>query len=69
MKKIKITENNLISLIEKVITESPEKETYWVLSKSAIETLKNYGKDGDKTTEEQIRAIGGAATDNFKKYC
>jgi len=57
---------------EKVINEEPEKETYWMITKSAVETLKKFGNEKEeekKITEAQIRAIGGAATDNFQKYC
>ena len=34
MKKIKLTEDNLISLIEKIIKEEPEKDTYWMITKA-----------------------------------
>ena len=64
--------NRLNKLQEEVIKEEPEKETYWMITKSAVETLKKFGnekEDEKKITDSQIRAIGGAATDNFQKYC
>jgi|TARA_R110000765_G_scaffold83286_2_gene161939 hypothetical protein len=64
--------NKMNNLNEGVLNEEPEKETYWMITKSAVETLKKFGnekEDEKKITDSQIRAIGGAATDNFQKYC
>jgi hypothetical protein len=61
MKKIKLTEAGLIRLIEKVINEEPEKDTYWMITKANRDNLIKMGG----TAEE----IGKSATNNFQKYC
>lgn len=61
MKKIKLTEADLIRLIEKVINEEPEKDTYWMITKANRDNLINMGGDA--------KAIGKSATNNFQKYC
>jgi len=61
MKKIKLTEAGLIRLIEKVINEEPEKDTYWMITKANRDNLIKMGG----TAEE----IGKSATNDFKKYC
>lgn len=61
MKKIKLTEADLIRLIEKVINEEPEKDTYWMITKANRDNLIKMGG----TAEE----IGKSATNNFQKYC
>jgi len=61
MKKIKLTEDNLISLIEKVIKEEPEKDTYWMITKANRDNLIKMGGDA--------KTIGKSATNNFQKYC
>lgn len=61
MKKIKLTEADLIKLIKKVIKEEPEKDTYWMITKANRDNLIKMGG----TAEE----IGKSATNDFKKYC
>ena len=61
MKKIKLTEDNLISLIEKIIKEEPEKDAYWMITKANRDNLIKMGGDA--------KTIGKSATNNFQKYC
>jgi len=54
--------NKLQEQWEKVdLTEEPEKDTYWVITKANRDNLIKMGG----TAEE----IGRSATNNFKKYC
>mgnify|MGYP003662678803 CR=1 FL=1 len=61
MKKIKLTEANLIRLIKKVINEEPEKDTYWMITKANRDNLIKMGGSAAE--------IGKSATNDFKKYC
>ena len=53
--------NKMNGLTESVINESPEKDTYWMITKANRDNLIKMGG----TAEE----IGKSATNNFKKYC
>ena len=37
--------NKMSNLNEEVLKEEPEKETYWMITKSAVETLKKFGTE------------------------
>ena len=66
MTKIKITETQLVSIIEKVVKKpkiTENKTTEYFISDTDLETLKNLSKL-KKTDEEKIKVameIGGAA--------
>ena len=56
-----IKESGKFTVKKKSLTEAPEKDTYWIISKADKENLEKMGGEAGE--------IGKSATNDFSKYC